>query len=66
MEFGNEEILVDLKRLWAAAHGYLLAQNGEDVPALSAAYATFVDEHNAIYARYIRPDERPLSVAGAA
>lgn len=60
----NDDVVRDLKRLWAAMHAYLIAQNSANAETLTGAYQTMVDEHNAVWARYVRQDEQAPRVEG--
>lgn len=58
----------DVRWLWATVHAYVLAQGsaGDDdgVARLSQAYSDLIDAHNAIYDRWVAPDETPTPIAG--
>lgn len=60
----GDDALRDLKRLWAALHAYLVAQGSGDSEQLTGAYLVMVDEHNAVWARHVRQDERAPKLEG--
>ncbi len=62
--------LVELRRLWAAVHAYLIAQGvpGSGAPPnvaeLSATFETLVLVHNDVYRDFVQPDEHATAIEG--
>ena len=67
----NDPALVELRRLWAAVHAYLVVQAGDppgsppNTADLARAYSELVAAHNTIYGIWIAPLEpTPEPIAG--